>query len=90
MLQKWIDHHGKEQLVQQSYERNRRLIDLSYQPDDVKEIILSTIDAVKTQNKNIPQVGAKLMKFCAKYDLVKISEQATQYAAPLNAKYETA
>jgi 5'-3' exonuclease len=90
MLQKWIDHHGAEQLVQKSYERNRRLIDLSYQPDDVKEIILSTINTVKTQNKNIPQVGAKLMKFCAKYDLVKISEQATQYAAPLNAKYETA
>lgn len=89
MLQKWIDHNGVEQLVQKAYERNRRLIDLSYQPDEIKNLIIETVNSVKIQNKNIDQVGVKLMKFCAKYDLVKISEQASQYAAPLNAKYET-
>jgi hypothetical protein len=29
----------------------------------------------------------KLMKFCAKWDMQRIAEQAAQYAEPLNAKY---
>lgn len=87
MLQRWVDHEGKEHRVLEDYERNRRLIDLSHQPDHIKEIICDTVqDAIKA-NKQINQVGVKLMKFCGLYDLKKISEQAQSYAEPLNAKY---
>jgi 5'-3' exonuclease len=87
MLQRWSDHEGKEHRVLEDYERNRRLIDLSHQPDDIKEIIANTIAEATEENKNINQVGVKLMKFCGLYDLKKISEQAASYAEPLNARY---
>jgi len=87
MLQRWTDHEGKEHRVLEDYERNRRLIDLSHQPDYIKEIIATTIAEATTADKNISQVGVKLMKFCGLYDLKKISEQAQSYAEPLNARY---
>jgi hypothetical protein len=86
MLQRWVDHEGKEHRVLDDYERNRRLIDLTAQPDDIKEIIVNTI-TTNSVPKNIDQVGLRLMKFCGQYDLVKIGEQAQSYAEPLNAKY---
>jgi 5'-3' exonuclease len=87
MLQRWTDHEGKEHRVLEDYERNRRLIDLSYQPENIKEVITNTISTAISANKNISQVGVKLMKFCGLYDLKKISEQAQSYAEPLNARY---
>jgi 5'-3' exonuclease len=87
MLQRWSDHEGKEHRVLEDYERNRRLIDLSHQPDDIKEIMFATIAEATTANKNISQVGIRLIKFCNLYDLKKIAEQAQSYAEPLNARY---
>jgi 5'-3' exonuclease len=87
MLQRWTDHEGKEHRVLEDYERNRRLIDLTAQPDDIRAIINKTIKQAATENKNINQVGIRLMKFCHLYDLKKISEQAQSYAEPLNARY---
>ena len=87
MLQRWIDHNGKEHKVLDDYERNRRLIDLSHQPDDIKQIIKDTIETNISANKNVNQVGIRLLKFCHLYDLVKIADQAQAYAEPLNARY---
>jgi len=87
MLQRWTDHEGKEHRVLEDYERNRRLIDLTQQPDDIKKIITETITTATSANKDISQVGIRLMKFCGLYDLKKISEQAASYAEPLNARY---
>jgi 5'-3' exonuclease len=87
MLQRWLDHEGVEHRVLEDYERNRRLIDLTKQPDDIRAIINETIQQAATESKNINQVGIRLMKFCHLYDLKKISEQAQSYAEPLNARY---
>jgi 5'-3' exonuclease len=87
MLQRWTDHEGKEHRVLDDYERNRVLIDLSAQPDEIKAIIAETIATATLANKNISQVGLRLMKFCGLYDLKKISDQAQAYAEPLNARY---
>lgn len=87
MLQRWVDHNGQEHRVMEDYERNRRLIDLSHQPDDIKAIIKEAITSATTANKNVNQVGIRLIKFCALYDLKKISDQAQAYAEPLNARY---
>jgi 5'-3' exonuclease len=87
MLQRWVDHNGDEHRVLEDYERNRRLIDLSHQPEDIKTIIKETIAASTAANKNVSQVGIKLMKFCNLYDLRKIVDQAASYAEPLNARY---
>jgi 5'-3' exonuclease len=87
MLQRWSDHEGVEHRVLDDYNRNRILCDLSAQPDNVRALIKEAIDAEIAKEKNIPQVGIRLLKFCAEYDLQKISEQVQSYAEPLNARY---
>ena len=87
MLQRWVDHNGEEHRVLDDYERNRILIDLTAQPTEVREKITGTIQTSIDANKNISQVGVRLMKFCNLYDLKKISDQAQAYAEPLNARY---
>jgi 5'-3' exonuclease len=87
MLQRWTDHEGVEHRVLDDYNRNRLLCDLSAQPDTVRALIKEAIDAEIAKEKNIPQVGIRLLKFCAEYDLQKISEQVQSYAEPLNARY---
>jgi hypothetical protein len=64
-----------------------QLIDLTQQPEDIKECIFGTIKENIDKEKNIPQVGIRLLKFCTLYDLKKISDQASAYAEPLNARY---
>ena len=88
MLQRWMDHEGQEQRVKDCYERNKLLCDLSAQPEEIRNIIIETINIETTKEKNIPQVGIRLLKFCSQYDLVKVSEQAQSYAEPLNARYQ--
>ena len=87
MLQRWTDHEGVEHRVLDDYNRNVVLCDLTAQPAEIKTIIQETITAATTANKSIPQVGIRLLKLCAEYDLQKISEQVQSYAEPLNARY---
>lgn len=87
MLQRWTDHDGVEHRVIDDYNRNKLLCDLAAQPDKIKEIISRTVLSEDHKTKNIPQVGVRLLKFCAEYDLQKISEQVQSYAEPLNARY---
>jgi 5'-3' exonuclease len=86
MLQRWTDHNGQEHRVLDDYERNRVLVDLSAQPEEIKALIAETI-AAGSQPKNISQVGLYFMKFCGKYDLVKIGDQAQEYAQWLSSQY---
>jgi len=87
MLQRWTDHEGAEHRVLDDYSRNITLCDLTAQPDNIKQVIKDTIQAEIDKEKNISQVGIRLIKFCATYDLVKVSEQAQSYSDPLNARY---
>jgi 5'-3' exonuclease len=87
MLQRWTDHEGVEHRVKDDYERNQLLCDLTAQPEEIRAVIKQTIDTAIASEKNIPQVGIRLLKFCAAYDLVKVSEQVQSYADPLNARY---
>ena len=85
MLQRWTDHEGVEHRVLDDYTRNVTLCDLTAQPDDIREIINNTIAEVEP--KEISQVGMRLMKFCAKWDMQRIADQAAQFAEPLQARY---
>jgi len=86
MLQRWVDHNGEEHRVLDDYERNRVLVDLSAQPDNIKQIIAETI-ATNSVVKSIPQIGTKFLKFCGKYDLKRISEQAQTHVDFLSKSY---
>jgi len=86
MLQRWVDHDNVEHRVRDDYERNRILIDLNAQPDDIKQKVDNAIRE-GVRKTVTPQVGAQFLKFCGKYELTKISEQAETYAKWLNAPY---
>lgn len=85
MLQSWVDHNGVEHRVLDDYHRNVVLVDLSAQPDHIREIIKETINKVETLNR--PMVGAQFLKFCGKFELKKIAESAQQYVDFLGASY---
>jgi len=87
MLQRWVDHEGKEHRVLEDYNRNVILCDLKAQPSDIKQKIIDTVTDELNKEKNISQVGIRLIKFCAQHDLIKISEQIQSYADPLTARY---
>lgn len=87
MLQRWVDHEGVEHRVRDCYERNRTLIDLTAQPQDVKDKVDSAI-RTGVRITTTPQVGIHFMRFCGKYELNKISEQAETYAKWLNNPYQ--
>jgi 5'-3' exonuclease len=86
MLQRWTDHDGNEVRVRDAYERNRVLIDLTAQPEEVKQSVDKHIRE-GVRRTTIPQVGIHFMKFCGKYDLQKISTNAETYAKWLNSPY---
>jgi len=85
LLQRWTDHLGQEHRVLDDYTRNVTLIDLTAQPPDIKQKISATIKAATP--KNNPMVGAQFLKFCGKYELTRLSENATNYADWLCASY---
>jgi 5'-3' exonuclease len=87
MLQRWLDHNGEEQRVRECYERNKMLIDLTAQPQEIKDKVDQRIkESVRVTTT--PQVGVHFMKFCGKYELEKISQNAETYAKWLNTPYQ--
>lgn len=88
MLQRWTDHNGIEHKVLDDYNRNCTLVDLRAQPPHIRDVINETISS-KSVRLNRPMVGSQFLKFCGKYDLNKISENATSFAEFLNAGYPT-
>jgi 5'-3' exonuclease len=84
MLQRWTDHNGVEHRVMDRYEHNRILIDLSAQPDDIKQQIDNYL--LNLPSKNIGMIGAKFMKFCGKFELERLSQNAHPIAELLSQK----
>jgi 5'-3' exonuclease len=86
MLQRWTDHEGVEHRVLDDYQRNVVLCDLTAQPGNIRSIINDVIED-NMQPKSVDQVGMRLMKFCAKWDMQRIADQAQSFAKPLQARY---
>lgn len=90
MKQKWNDHKDTEQVVEAQYEFNRKLIDLSQIPDNIKIECLQSI-AEGTNRKNIPaiEIGHSFMRFCSRWDLKKIGDNAAAFMPMMKSKYST-
>jgi 5'-3' exonuclease len=86
MLQRWTDHNGTEHRVIDDYERNRVLIDLTAQPDEVKAVVDAAIRE-QVSHRDVGQVGVRFMKFCGKYELNRCSESAEQFGRWMNQTY---
>lgn len=87
LLQRWVDHNGEEHRVKDDYERNKMLIDLRAQPDEIKEAVDNVIKA-DIRTTTTPMVGIHLMKFAGKYELTRIAEQAETFSKWLNSPYK--
>ncbi len=89
MLQRWSDHNNVEHQVREDYERNKMLIDLTAQPQDIKDKVDQRIrESVRVTTT--PQVGIHFMKFCGRYDLEKLSQSSETYSRWLNTPYQGA
>jgi 5'-3' exonuclease len=87
MLQRWVDHEKTEHKVLEDYERNCTLIDLTAQPQDIKD----TVDACireQVSHRDIGMVGAHFLKFCGQYELTKLSDHADAVGRWLNSTYQ--
>ena len=85
MLQRWVDHEEQEHRVKDDFERNMTLIDLTKQPDEVKAECIARIDEAKQQDVK-QQVGIYFMKFCAKWNLERMSQNPGDFAEFMNGR----
>ena len=86
MLQRWTDHNGEEHRVLDDYERNVTLVDLTAQPTEIRDYV-DDIIREHSAAKNKPMVGAHFLKFCGKWDMQRLADNAQQFAELLNANY---
>lgn len=87
MLQRWTDHDGVEHRVLDDYERNVHLVDLTAQPQEIKDKVDGAIRE-QMSHKDVGQVGVRFMQFCGKYELNKLSEQADSFGRWMNETYK--
>ena len=86
MLHKWTDKDDNEVVVRDKYEANKILIDLTLQPDEIKQECIESIERAANADK-VNNVGIHFMKFCGLWDLQRIASSPTSYTPYLNAPY---
>lgn len=86
MLSRWTDHNGKDHRVRDCFTRNQQLIDLTMQPDAIKETMDETI-SLSTIPKSNKQIGFHFLKFAGKYELAKIADYPNDFLVFLSAPY---
>ncbi|MDC1040297.1 hypothetical protein OAQ62_00730 [bacterium] len=85
MLQRWVDHEEEEHRVRDDFIRNEILIDLTAQPDEIKELCITRMNEQK-KTEPVSNIGIHFMKFCSKWNLQRMSDQAQTYSAMLNGR----
>lgn len=82
MNETWTNENGDEVLVKNLFEENKLLMDLTAQPDIIRDKMDTCID------EGIMNPGSyshfHFLKFCGKYELKKISEQAELFVPMLS------
>ena len=79
------NHEETEHRVKDDFERNKILIDLTEQPDEIKELCVTRMNEGK-QKDPVANIGIHFMKFCAKWDLQRMSDNAQNYSGMLNGR----
>lgn len=78
--------YKEEVRVLDEYHKNERLIDLTKQPQSVKDMMdLVIVDAV--QKEPVGNIGIHFARFCAKHDLKRMGQDAADHAKYLAAPY---
>jgi 5'-3' exonuclease len=87
MLQRWVDHNEVEHRVRDRYLHNKKLIDLTEQPDDIKLALDETISSAVNRDR-VSQVGLHFVRFCSKWNLVSTAEKMSEHGEYLGATYK--
>jgi hypothetical protein len=80
---------GQHPSVGDLYERNCQLIDLSRQPEEVKELLDQCISHAIARER-VTRVGFALLEFCRQEGLVRLAEEAERIAPMLSRPYPAA
>lgn len=90
MLQTWTDYDKNDEEIEvkvfDRFKFNESLIDLTLQPDDIKDLMDQVI-VERVQKKHVNAVGIHMMRFCDKNGLINIGKEAEHHAVYLNASY---
>lgn len=82
MQETWTDHENRKFTVQDLYEENRMLIDLSAQPAFIRDKITQTIKEELNAEKRFSMMH--LLRYLKKYELTKISQNVDTYLSLLS------
>lgn len=86
MNHKWMRHDGVEVTVKDAYAHNQILVDLTMQPQYIKDAM---DEIINTNNvKSIPMVGVHFLRFAAKYELVHVQRSPESYVKLFTKKDE--
>ena len=86
MQDEWEDHEGNMIKVQDAYRRNQQLVDLTMQPQEIKDLMDQVIvEACQKPRKQ--GVGIYFLKFCEQMALVNLAKNPNDYAVILQAPY---
>lgn len=86
MMHHWSDHLGNEHKVLDDYYRNKQLVDLCNQPDNIRITIFESVVAA-CKPKSVSQIGLHFLKLCGRFELQKVSDRATDFVGMFTAKY---
>jgi phenolic acid decarboxylase len=89
MLQSFTLGKGEDAVtkeVRKEYDFNLSLIDLTKQPEDIKDLMDQAIIEAVTKPK-VSSVGIHFMRFCDQNGLINIGKEAADHAVYLNAPY---
>lgn len=84
MNETWTDQNKREYIVKDLFNENRLLIDLSQQPDDIRELINQTIVNELDKQKHFSLFH--FIKFLSKNDLKKIKENIDSFIPMISKK----
>lgn len=76
---------GTHPTVQELYDRNRMLIDLTQQPPEILQLADDVIESVLASSRKKGKVGMAFMEFCRDNGLIKLGQEAERLA-PMLAK----
>lgn len=86
MKQTWTDFDSNTHTVEECYERNKMLIDLHKQPDEIKNRIKSVINEKTSSPKDVRNVGIHFLKFCKTHELNNLQDNPDVFVKFLNNK----
>jgi 5'-3' exonuclease len=88
MLNEWdkpeVNGTTKKVKVIDEFLLNESLIDLTKQPDEIKEIMFSAIEEAIENKKEVPHISMKFLQFCKIHELPSLASETKYHVEYLN------